>query len=375
MLHAILGNPLSSLRRRSLVLAATFATIATAGVFPAVADDRNDETVRVMTRNLYFGADLDIVSAATTFPALVAAVGQFVQNLQASNVAERAAAVAREIVRHRVDLIGVQEGTILRTGPLQLPPNPATFVPATTVVSDNIALLLKELDRRGERYEVVAIVPGLDAQLPTLLGADFRLTTRIAILARTGRSSDLKLSNVQVQGFLANRAFPTPGGPVLNPRGWASVDVEKNGRKFRFATTHLERPDPVQALQAHDMIQGAGNTPLPLVFVGDFNVTADDGLDPSFPVYQKFINAGFVEAWPAKRAPDPGFTCCQAPDLLNPTSQVTHRLDLVFLKGDIRIVDIVRVGDKPSDRTASGRWPSDHSGVVATLKIPRAHTH
>lgn len=365
MRASIGGKPLF---RHALSLALAFAVVALAGR-SAGADD--DDTVRVMTRNLYVGADLDLVANATTFPALIAAAGQLVQGIQASNVAERAAAVAREIVKNRVDLVGLQEGAILRTGPLQLPPNPATFLPATTVVSDNIALLLKELGRRGERYEVVAIVPGLDAQLPTLLGADFRLTTRIAILART----DLKLSNVQVQGFLSNRTFATPGGTIVNPRGWAAVDVERNGRKFRFVTTHLENPHPVQALQAHDMIQGAGNTTLPLVFVGDFNVTADSGLDPSFPVYQKFINTGFVEAWPAKRAPDPGFTCCQAPDLLNPTSQATRRLDLVFLKGDIRVVDIVRVGDKPGDRTASGRWPSDHSGVVATLKIPRPRTH
>jgi endonuclease/exonuclease/phosphatase family metal-dependent hydrolase len=370
---SLFDQPSSFLRRGAcLFLVVAFAS---AGFVAAAADDRDDDTVRVMTRNLYFGADLDLVANATTFPALIAAAGQLVQGIQASNVAERAAAVAREIIRNRVDLVGLQEGAILRTGPLQLPPNPATFLPATTVVSDNVALLLKELDRRGERFEVVAIVPGLDSQLPTLLGADFRLTSRIAIIARAGRSSDFNLSNVQVQGFLSNRSFATPGGPVLNPRGWASVDVEKNGRKFRFATTHLERPHPVQALQAHDMIQGAGNTTLPLVFVGDFNVTADSGLDPSFAVYQKFINAGFVEAWPARRAPDPGFTCCQAPDLLNPTSQANHRLDLIFLKGDIRVVDITRVGDKPSDRTASGRWPSDHSGVVATLKPPKAHTH
>ena len=119
------------------------------------------------------------------------------------------------------------------------------------------------------------------------------------------------------------------------------------------------------------MINGAGNTTLPVVFVGDFNVTADSGLDPSFAVYQKFINAGFVEAWQLKRAHDSGFTCCQAANLLNPTSQLTHRIDLVLFRGAIQVVDISLVGEKPSDRTPSGLWPSDHAGVVATLRIPR----
>jgi hypothetical protein len=27
------------------------------------------------------------------------------------------------------------------------------------------------------------------------------------------------------------------------------------------------------------------------------------------------------------------------------------------------------VGDAPADRTAGGRWPSDHAGVVATIQV------
>ena len=102
------------------------------------------------------------------------------------------------------------------------------------------------------------------------------------------------------------------------------------------------------------MINGAGNTDLPLVFVGDFNAVANSGLDPTFATYQRFINAGFVEAWPAKRHPDPGLTCCQAANLMNPTSQLTTRVDLVLLKGNIQVLDIRRVGEQPGDRTASG---------------------
>ena len=362
----------SSMRgRRWSILAATLAAMATFGSV-AVADDRSDGTVRVMTRNLYQGTDFDPLIAAGSFPQLVAAAGQAVLNIQASKPAERAAAVAREIVRNRVDLVGLQEAIILRKGPLQFIPNP---IPATEVLSDGLQLLLSKLDDLGERYHVVAIVPGLDAQLPTTLGFDARVTTRTAIIARSDRSSELKLSNVQVQGFLANRSFPTVGGPVINRRGWAAVDVEKNGRKFRFATTHLETLDPVQASQADDMINGAGNTTLPVVFVGDFNVVANSGLDPTFPVYQKFINAGFADAWNVKHALTSGFTCCQAANLLNPTSQLASRIDLILFRGAVQVVDIHRVGEKPSDRITSGLWPSDHAGVVATLRIPRTGGH
>ena len=117
---------------------------------------------------------------------------------------------------------------------MQLPPSPATFLPATEVVSDNLELLLDALERLGERYHVVAIVPGLDAQLPTISAST--LVSQCVTQSSHARDSDLKLSNVQMQGFLVNRTFATASGiPLPNPRGWASVDVEKNGRKFRFA--------------------------------------------------------------------------------------------------------------------------------------------
>jgi endonuclease/exonuclease/phosphatase family metal-dependent hydrolase len=285
--------------------------------------------------------------------------------IQASKPAERAAAVAREIVRNRVDLVGIQEATIVRKGP-------SPVEPATEVVSDNLVMLLDALERLGERYHVVAIIPGIDAQLPTALGFIARVTVRDAIIARS-RGADLKLSNVQVQGFLFNRTFPTAFGvPLLNPRGWASVDVEKNGRKFRFATAHLEQPDPpnqTQVLQAHDMIQGAGNTTLPAVFVGDFNAV------PGSPAYHKFITAGFMDAWSHKRPGDPGLTCCQNATVNNPTSQLSQRIDLILRRGAIQVDDIDLVGEKPSDRTSSGLWPSDHAGVVAKLKIHKNSGH
>ena len=91
------------------------------------------------------------------------------------------------------------------------------------------------------------------------------------------------------------------------------------GSSFRFVTTHL---DSIRAGDPRGAGQGAAltaaNTSLPVIMAGDFNIAADTSLDPSFPGYQAMINAGFTDAWRSKRAPDPGFTCCQAENLLNP---------------------------------------------------------
>ena len=103
---------------------------------------------------------------------------------------------------------------------------------------------------------------------------------------------------------------------------------------------------------------------------GDFNIAADTSLDPSFPAYQAVINAGFSDAWQVKRAPDPGFTCCEAGDLLNSTPTLNHRIDLIFLRGGFGVADISLIGNQPTDRTSSGLWPSDHAGIAATLRLP-----
>ena len=55
-------------------------------------------------------------------------------------------------------------------------------------------------------------------------------------------------------------------------------------------------------------------------------------------------------------------------DLLNTTVDFDRRLDLVLFRGGPCALDADVVGDELSDRTPSGLWPSDHGGVVATLR-------
>ena len=114
-----------------------------------------------MTRNLYFGSTADAVTGATSFPALVAAAAQvYRRSRQANRRSARPPWRAKSPATTSISSDSRRPGSI-RKGPLQLPPNPATFLPATTVVSDQLQLILDELDRLGERYKVVAIVPGL----------------------------------------------------------------------------------------------------------------------------------------------------------------------------------------------------------------------
>jgi endonuclease/exonuclease/phosphatase family metal-dependent hydrolase len=119
----------------------------------------------------------------------------------------------------------------------------------------------------------------------------------------------------------------------------------------------------------------ADTTTLPLVFGGDFNTTADDPSNPSTGlVYQTLINpqTRLTDAWKLLHPNQPGFTCCQDAKLLNPRSTFTHRIDLILFRGLAGVDNMKVFGDLPSDRTPSGLWPSDHAGVVATLRGPES---
>lgn len=350
-----------------------FALVVVAGVSQprAAFADNNDGVVRIMTQNLYEGTNFSELLAATSPPAFLAAVTTTRQNILATKPAVRAAAIAGEIARERPHLVALQEASILRTALVPVT-NPPTAV--TTVEVDQLALLLAELDKLGHRYRAVSTLPNLDAQAPSSTGASVRISTRTVIIARSGHD-DIRLSNVQTYEYLAYTSLPTPVGlSIPNQRGWTSVDVKVNGRDVRFVTTHLDQSPVFGARQVTELLQTAVNsTTMPVILVGDFNVGANVPSDPSFANYQALLNGGLVDAW-VKKGSGPGLTCCQTPSVSVPTPNFTARVDLVLLRGDIDIRDIHLVGNQPAD-FINGVWPSDHAGIVTTLRIPNEHHH
>jgi endonuclease/exonuclease/phosphatase family metal-dependent hydrolase len=350
---------------KTIAIAWLAAVAFIAGLPAAQADD--DHSIRLVTQNMYVGSEFSGLLTAQTPQQVALAVATIYNNILATKPAERAAAMAREIVQHRADLVTLQEASMLRT---------STSGPATTVKADLLQSLLDALESLGQRYVAVAILPGLDAQAPSALGFNVRVTDQNAILVRADLVSDgLDVSNLQIEQFGIKLTVPTLLGPFSDPRGWASVDIKMRGHRFRLVTTHLDSVSPlVRVAQAGELLQTAANTSLPVIMAGDFNIAADTSLDPSFPGYQAIINAGFSDAWRVRRGADPGFTAHQAANLLNPTSQLSQRIDLVLFRGGFGVTDISLIGNQPGDRTASGLWPSDHAGVAATLRLP-SHQH
>lgn len=323
--------------------------------------------MRVMTRNLFIGADLAPAyrALATTdalagLPAVVAAIfnpGDPPGVVQRTDFPARAVRLADEIEAARPDLIGVQEAARWRT---QDPSG------SETVFHDHLELLEAELTGRGLRYRVLATVDNGDVALPSSAGLIVGLSNRGAILARVGPDAP-QPSNVQTGTFANTLPVHTTHGTFALVRGWASVDARFGDGSVRLITTHLEvanSPEAaeVQLLQAGELLDGPARTDLPVVLLGDFNSR------PGSVTYSALLAAGFDDAWTRANPDAPGLTCCHPVPLDDPVAALRARIDLVLTRGEITATDAFVTGAAPEDFRA-GRWASDHAGVVATLEF------
>ena len=349
------------------IVSALVISIVLAGVLqPSAAGASADapRPVKVMTRNLYLGADLAPVFGAPDVPTLLAVAAQQFQKVQATNFPARAVALAREIQDADPALVGLQEVSLWRRGASGVLDGPVT--PATTVVYDFLPILMDALAARGLAYRVVISQFTSDGEVPTALGFDVRLTQRNVILAKAGLpSSELSITQTDGAIFATNLTIPTVGGPVVDRRGWISADATVNKRSFRFITTHLDSTHPgIRQAQALELSAGPANTSRPVILVGDLN-SAPGEAAPS--AYAELLGTGFVDTWVQANPGDPGLTCCHAESLLNPAPAFTTRIDHVLSRPGVTVARSKRVGIDTDNRTPAGLWPSDHAGIIATL--------
>jgi endonuclease/exonuclease/phosphatase family metal-dependent hydrolase len=325
--------------------------------------------VKVMTRNMYFGADLTRSIVAPSVPDFLAANAQIWANVQHSDIPARAQAIAREIAFRHPDLVGLQEVSQWLSGPFNDPAD------ATTVEYDQLAALQTALAAYGSPYTVVKAQQQIAIEAPA--GApyfkDYRLVDRDVILAPMWGSPGVKLSNPAGANFVNNLTITSGVGQSIEvKRGWTSVDVKAKGSEFRFVNTHLESFHPgIRAQQAGELVAPTGpvgSAPGKAVLVGDLNSDPNQ-TSPNNIAYNLLIGAGLVDTWPVANPGNPGLTCCfdELLDNPSPVGVFDQRIDHVLTKGSIGVTRSRIVGINPFNKTASGLWPSDHAGVVATL--------
>lgn len=180
--------------------------IAISNISSASSDEK--KTITVMSRNLYIGTDLGPMINASNQTALVEAINTVFTELQATDFPTRAKALATEIATKQPDIIGLQEAVLIRS---QYPSDLSPIPDATTIEMD--------------------LVPGL---LPDgSCCKDFRLTDREVILARQDLQT-ANLSNIKKENFNNNLIIPFLDRNFTMLYGWASADVEVQGKLFRW---------------------------------------------------------------------------------------------------------------------------------------------
>ena len=383
-----------SLRIDTRAMTALFVAALTVLALPAVteAKKRKPPTVTVMTRNLFLGADLSPAIGAATIPEAIDGAGQIWNEMQSTKFAERAVPLAREIKRSKADLVGLQEVALWHKqtpsdgGAQPISPLP-TATPATAVEQDFLAILRRELNRVGAKYRVVVVQKEFEAELPVdadgsdatgtgplaSFGADFdaRLTMRDVILVR--KTSKVKLGKTR-KGNFDTRYEPNVGGIVIPvDRGWASVEAQiksgKSVRRFRFVDTHLEAfGDPaIREAQAKELTEGPLDTSKQVILVGDLNSGIARHNEPERPgddlAFKALAAFGMHDNGAVQ-------SCCY-PSLFDPAGVFDHTVDHVLTKPRLVTKRARVTGNDPQQRTPSGLWPSDHGGVVSTLKLKK----
>ena len=221
----------SAVRGTKTVVAvlAMLASVLAWGSAPVRAEDNDGDLgrheVRVLTQNMYVGADIGILTGAKKLVELITtAIPTFSKNILATKPDERAAAMAAEIAKQRPDFVALHEAWILTTVGFKM---------------DLLTSVLEALKALGQPYALVTggTVTKEDLDL-TSFGVNFRLTNRSAILMRTDVDI-LFIDNPQSKQFPTAITLPPPLNHIPIHGGYVSVDAVVRGQPLRFVAVHL----------------------------------------------------------------------------------------------------------------------------------------
>jgi len=352
----------------------------------------HSDRVRVMTRNLYLGADLSPALASTTPAQFFAANGGILRQVTQTNFPVRAKGLAGEILGERPDLVGLQEVALWRDA------KPASLDPvfngpsATHVRYDFLQLLLNQLNKgRPGLYRAAVVQPEFDFEAPAdengvpndgpdaasgglLKDTEIngRLTMRDVILARKGTFT----ANPKAGHFSHLLNVTVSGIPIAVTRGWTSIDaVVGHSRPFHFVDTHLEAFDDetqhpsIRAQQAGELVApgGPARSTLPVILVGDLNSDVATEVKPGdAQAYQTMLNAGFVE----RSTSNPLSCCIESPTLRTGTAaEFDHKVDHIMTSSP-GLVKLQR-SEVTGRQMHNGFWDSDHAGLFGKLRLSR----
>ncbi len=361
-----------------------------------------ESTFTVMSRNIYIGTDVTV--AMKKIPNLPAAAQFMWDQVAKTDFSKRAVILAKEITEADADVIGLQEATTWYC-------KEGLFGKKIKVL-DFTDQLLKALNNNyviAQKGNTSAYNPGFSINpIPFLTKVNDARTfkpifdqnsaacgfeTGDALLIKRSLSSKVEaVGNVDYEA-----TYSVVPALMKITRGYTWADINVNGTKTRFVTTHLEaiwdeNKVPNSALQANQLIADLRNISYPLVVIGDFNSdprdprpanTLNPGEQPpvsgacpanseTCSAYKLMLKANFTNASPDATDPN-NFTwgmnaLLTGPDPLRGAAArkmgnsngFTDRLDYIFIRNGLKVKSSKIVGTNPP-------FGSDHAGVVVKI--------
>jgi endonuclease/exonuclease/phosphatase family metal-dependent hydrolase len=382
-------------------LIAVVSIVLIAPVSPATADV---QPIKVMSRNLYLGADVGV--ALAKIPNMPAAAQFMWEQVQKTDFSKRKKILAAEIQAESPDVIGIQEATIWYCK--------AHFWSSKTEVFNFTKELLSELD--GDY--IIAEKDGVEANNPGFSIGPIPFLTKVTDAKafqplfgqndadcgfQIGDALLIKKSLKQYVNQVGNSEYEAVYKvvPTLMEiyRGYSWADITMQGANVRFVTTHLEslwdeNKIPKAADQARQLAKDLSSTKSPTVVIGDFNSDPRDPRPKNIPnpgeqptasdkcpagsttcnAYKVMKNAGFIDSGPDASDPNtfswgmnalltgPDSKRLKAAQDMGNKNGFTDRLDYIFVKNGMKVLSSRMIGQTPP-------YGTDHAGVVTELNV------
>ena len=385
--------------KRRLFIALVVALLAP--FYPAHAEP---QPIKVMSRNLYLGADVGV--ALAKIPDMPAAAQFMWDQVQKTDFSKRKKILADQIRTESPDVIGIQEATIWYCK--------AHFWSGKVEVFNFTQELLAEL---GGEY-VIAEKSGIQANNPGYSIGPIPFLTKVndpktfqKLFGQNdadcgfqiGDALVIKKSLAQYVNQVGNSEYKDVYKvvPTLMEiyRGYSWADITMQGANVRFVTTHLEslwdeNKIPKAADQARQLVSDLKKTKSPIVVIGDFNSDPRDPrpIDAPNPgeqpvasencstgatlcnAYKVMRGAGYTDVGPDASDPT-AFTWGMNALLTGPDSKraiaatemgnrfgFTDRLDYIFVKNGMKVLTSKVIGQRAP-------YGTDHAGIVTELDV------
>ena len=378
-------------------------------IFSIAPVQASDSQVKVMTRNLYLGADVGI--AMDLIPNLSAAAQFMWDQVKKTDFNKRAPRLAAEIIAKNPDVVGLQEATIwfckknLLSKRIEVFNFTKQFLAATKAQGSEYVLAQKDGITALNTGFSIAAVPFITMvhdpeTFQPLFGQDsaacgFEIADALAIRADLA-DKVLKVGNSEYE-----QKYTIVPTIMSIYRGYTWADIQIGNSPVRFVTTHLEslwdeNKVPNAAIQAKQLLADLINTKNPIIVMGDFNSDPRDPRMPANPnpgeqpvasdacpagtskcnAYLLMTEAGYTDSGPDPLLPEnytwgmnalltgPDPVRLKVAEQLGNRAGYTDRLDYVFVKNGVTVSSATLVG-----ASAPNNLNTDHAGVVALLEI------